>query len=66
MNRSLEDLILEYEKHLEAGENIVKTMKIQGKQDTCAYRSQRIINCIWKMILKDLGYLADKSLYENN
>ncbi|GEM_PF-2740923 len=65
MSISLEDLILKYKKHLSTGEKNLLEMSSNGKKDTWEYNLQKNFNKLWRLFLKDLLLVADKTHYEN-
>ena len=65
MNKSLEDLIFKYKKHLLTGERNLLEMSSSGKQNTWEYNLQKNFNRLWRLVLKDLQLVSDKMNYEN-
>lgn len=55
------ELLRKYEKLLQEGYSILLELEEKNLTESFHYRSQKLLNSIWKMVLKDLESLPDKN-----
>lgn len=61
MEERIQKLITQYQRHLSQAESNLRRFELLNQKKTEQYKTQKILETIWKMVLKDLSNLSDKA-----